>query len=100
MRKQPKTTKPPVLLRRLPVIHAPLSVITRSGSGQEPGSCGDTERLAFIGIVFVRHYYSLPCRDSNPGPVGSESSTLPLRHTTLQSVADHEWPGLSSVQKD
>ncbi|KAI8491344.1 hypothetical protein Bbelb_309770 [Branchiostoma belcheri] len=29
---------------------------------------------------------SVACQDSNPEPLGSESSTLPLRHTTPQSL--------------
>ncbi|KAI8502329.1 hypothetical protein Bbelb_199170 [Branchiostoma belcheri] len=31
---------------------------------------------------------SVACQDSNPGPLGSESSTLPLRHTTPRDVMD------------
>ncbi|KAI8499919.1 hypothetical protein Bbelb_222360 [Branchiostoma belcheri] len=32
---------------------------------------------------------SVACQDSNPGPLGFESSTLPLRHTTPHSDIDY-----------
>ncbi|KAI8488396.1 hypothetical protein Bbelb_339920 [Branchiostoma belcheri] len=33
---------------------------------------------------------SVACQDSNPGPLGSESDTLPLRHTTTQEVSEFD----------
>ncbi|KAI8512904.1 hypothetical protein Bbelb_095430 [Branchiostoma belcheri] len=34
---------------------------------------------------FVEGTRSVACQDSNPGPLGSEPSTLPLRHTTARA---------------
>ncbi|KAI8508375.1 hypothetical protein Bbelb_134740 [Branchiostoma belcheri] len=43
----------------------------------------------------VRKVDHVACQDSNPGPLGSESSTLPPLHTTFRVPGnDFEWAGI------
>ncbi|KAI8509588.1 hypothetical protein Bbelb_120160 [Branchiostoma belcheri] len=46
--------------------------------------CGQGRQMIGTRLGVSEGTRSVACQDSNPGPLGSESSTLPLRHTTPQ----------------
>ncbi|KAI8522004.1 hypothetical protein Bbelb_017580 [Branchiostoma belcheri] len=91
------TLSPPALLKDLPVLISPTcySMVVEKHkisvmSGLELGTSWFRVEHA-AATPPLRHRYatrphhgtrSVACQDSNPGPFGSESSTLPLRHTT------------------
>ncbi|KAI8484418.1 hypothetical protein Bbelb_378510 [Branchiostoma belcheri] len=80
--------------RRPPTgLAAPGPHLTRSPSGTVPRPADCPLPRSGSRVRKVKHYLagtgSMACQDSNPGPLGSESSTLSLRHTTPQG--QHYW---------